>query len=126
MKTLFVNNGGNMTVDTETNEIGSLNSCREAISRIYMIEENMNVIVKNGDKNLILKAEAGDLLVVFYENSFETPAVLVKNKEWKDNIEGYNRKMQKEKEEWAARKAGNSKIVNEEDIPCCDCCESSK
>ena len=115
MKTLFINNGGNMVVDKETNEIGSLDSCREAISRIYMIEEDMDVVVKNGDKSITLKAEADDLLVVFYESSFENPAVLIKSKEWRDNIDGYNKKIQKEKEEWAAKKAAD-------DVPQCDNC----
>lgn len=125
MKKMFISNGNNMVVDTETNEITNLDSCREAISRIYMLDEDIDIIVKkNNGECITLKGSTGDLLIIFYEGLFDNPAVLINSKEWRDNIEGYNRKIQKEKEEWAAKKAGNSELVGE--TPCCDCCESSK
>jgi len=120
MKKMFISNGSNMVVDTETNEITTLDSCREAISRIYMLEENIDIIVKNNNGEYkTLKGSTGDLLIIFYENYFDNPAILINSKEWRDNIEGYNRKIQKDKEEWAAKKAGNSGLVSEN--TCCDC-----
>lgn len=127
MKKMFISNGSNMVVDTETNEITNLDSCREAISRIYMLEEDIDIVVKKNDGEYrTLKGSTGDLLIIFYEGYFDNPAVLINSKEWRDNIEGYNKKIQKEKEEWALRKTGGNNLVSEN--TCCNCenCESSK
>ena len=122
MKTMYIYNGANMVVDTKTQEISSMDSCREAISRIYKIEEDTDIIVKKNDGSYYnLKGSAGDILIVFYENYFENPAVLISSKEWSDNLDGYARKIQKEKEEWAKRNA--DKTVNTNDLGCGDACD---
>ena len=108
MKTMYIANNTNVVFDTEKQEFDNISSEREAISRIYIIPEKMKIVVKNGEKKAEFDAEADDILVTFYESSFDVPAVIVKSKDWLNNIKGYNRKMQEEKERWAKQKASIS------------------
>ena len=105
MKTMYIANNTNVVVDAEKQEFNNISSEREAISRIYIIPEKMKVVVRNGEKNVEFDAEADDILITFYESSFDVPAVIVKSKDWLNNIKGYNRKVQEEKEKWAKQNA---------------------
>lgn len=105
MKTMYIANNTNVVFDTEKQEFDNISSEREAISRIYIVPEKMKVIVKNGEKSVEFDAEADDILITFYESYFDVPAVIVKSKDWLNNIKGYNRKVQEEKEKWAEQKS---------------------
>ena len=104
MKTMYVSDNTNIVVDFDTQVASHLDSKREGISRIYLIPEDMKIIVKKGDKSIELNAEKDDLLITFYENTFTNPAVLVKSTEWINNINEYDAEIQAQKEKWASSK----------------------
>jgi hypothetical protein len=106
MKTMFIREGLNMTVDPETNEIGSVSSAREAIQRIYVAPEPMHVIYQSGSRKEEADVEANDVIVTFYTDEFDKRMIIVKSEEWTKNIEAYNKRM----EDAALKKAAS----------CCD------
>jgi len=115
MKTLFIREGMNMTVDPETNEIGSISSAREAIQRIYVAPEPMHVIYQSGQHREEADVEKNDVIVTFYTDEFDKRMIVVKSEEWTKNIEGYEKRM-----EDARAKAENNCAD-----PCtCDACEA--
>lgn len=104
MKKYIITNDGSIGFDTETEETFNLPSCREAISRIIMVDEPMEIVIDRYGKKYTLSAKKDDIVIMFYEEYFPMPAIVVKNKDWAKNIKDYNKKVQKEKEEWAAKK----------------------
>jgi len=115
MKTLYITQDASAAVDTELNDVFSFPSDREAINRIHLIKEAMHVVIGNGESKEEFDVEPGDILIRFYEDIFPHRAIVVKNAEWKENLEYYNSEMQRQKEEWAKNKANK--------CPCCgDCC----
>ena len=116
MKTMYVSDNTNIVVDLDTQALSHMDSKREGISRIYLIPEDMKVIVKKGENTIELNAEKDDLLITFYENTFSNPAIIVKNSEWVKNINEYDAEMQAQRERWAAEKAATSaKMVADDD-----------
>lgn len=105
MKTMYINNGINMTVDTETNEISSVPSAREAIQRIYVAPEPMHVIYKSGKRKEEADVDKNDVIVTFYTDEFEKQMIVVKSEEWTKNITAYEKRQQEAKEKWAAEHA---------------------
>ena len=121
MKTMYIANNTNIVADLETGEISNMESSREGISRIYLIPENMKVIVKYGEKNIEFDAEKDDLLITFYESTFNKPAVIIKNADWVENIKSYNARIQAECEKWAAEKAATANSISNPDDECESC-----
>ena len=117
MKTMYIGNGNNIIVDKEKDEISHIDPSREAISRIYKIDEDMTILIDRGEKKYTLNAKSGDILVVFYEDTFEHPAVLINSKEWNENINDYNAKQQAKKEAWAKAKAEEDAAKNSKYTP---------
>lgn len=105
MKTMYIREGINMTVDTDTNEIGSIPSAREAIQRIYVSPEPMHVVYQSGKHKEEADVEKNDIVVTFYENEFDRRMIVLKSEEWVSLIDNYEKKMQEQKEKWAAEKA---------------------
>ena len=97
MKTLFIREGMNMTVDPETNEIGSVSSAREAIQRIYVAPEPMHVIYQSGQRREEADVEKNDVIVTFYTDEFDKRMIVVKSEEGTKNIEGYEKRMEEAK-----------------------------
>lgn len=89
MKKFIITTNGSVGFDTETEEIFSLDSKREAISRIWIAEEPMTIIVKRYNKDYTLNAKKNDIIISFYDDTFENPVVVVKSKDWVKNIEAY-------------------------------------
>jgi len=83
-----------MTVDSETNEIGSVSSAREAIQRIYVAPEAMHVIYQSGNRKEEADVEPNDVIVTFYTDEFDKRMIVVKSEEWTKNIEAYNKRME--------------------------------
>lgn len=110
---MFIREGLNMTVDPETNEIGSVSSAREAIQRIYVAPEPMHVIYQSGKRKEEADVEPNDVIVTFYTDEFDKRMIVVKSEEWTKNIEAYNKRM----EEIAAKQ-------NENTCGKCECCEN--
>ena len=112
MKTLFISNNSNIWVDSEENECNTLPTEREAIQRIYLAQEPMHVIYQAGEYKREVDVKKDDLIITFYTDDFENRMIVVKNKDWVNNIKKYNKREQERKEKWAA-----------ENTQCCDCCE---
>lgn len=91
---MFIKEGLNMTVDPETNEIGSVSSAREAIQRIYVAPESMHVIYQSGNRKEEADVETNDVIVTFYTDEFDKRMIVVKSEEWTKNIEAYNKRME--------------------------------
>ena len=91
---MFIKEGLNMTVDPETNEIGSVYSAREAIQRIYVAPEPMHVIYQSGSRKEEADVEANDVIVTFYTDEFDKRMIVVKSEEWTKNIDAYNKRME--------------------------------
>ena len=115
MKTMFIKEGVNMTVDLDTNEVSSIPSAREAIQRIYVAPEPMHVIYQSGKHREEADVEKNDVIVTFYTDEFDKRMIVVKSEEWTKNIEAYNKRM----EEIAAKQNENTCGA----IECPDCGE---
>ena len=115
MKKFIITDNGSVGIDTENENIFSLDTQREAISRIFMAQEPMTITVKKYDKEYELSAKKDDLIISFYDNDFDYPVIIVKSKDWVKNLKNYEKNLQKRKEEWAKNKCEE-----------CDCCEAVK
>lgn len=117
MKYIIKDNSPLIKIDEETLDIDILSTQREAISRIYMIDEPGVLTTEDGDINV----KNGDIIVRFYEQKFPKKVIVVKSKDWKNNLKTYEAILQEEKEAWAIEKSRNSE-------PCmndaCDSCEA--
>lgn len=104
MKTLLVDAG--YMFNPEDMSMQKVESKRESINRIYLVEEDCTVKLDNTSK----EAKAGDLVVIFYEGYFPEKFVVVTCPEWADNIKEYDRIRQEEKERWALKCANESNV----------------
>ena len=104
MKKFIINNQGSVVFDAETEEISSLDSAREGISRIWVMNEPMTIVCQMYGKNYELNAKKGDIVIKFYDDSYPFPVVIAKSKEWTKNLDAYEKAIQKRKEEWAKEK----------------------
>ena len=101
MKTMYIREGFNMTVDLDTNEISSVPSAREAIQRIYVCPEPMHVVYQSGKYKQEADVEKNDIIVTFYTDEFDKRMIVLKSEEWVNLIDNYEKKMQEQKEKWA-------------------------
>jgi ArsR family metal-binding transcriptional regulator len=119
MKTFYISHGSNILIDPETKQCDRVSSERQAIDSIYLAKEPMHVVYGYGEQHRELDVDAGDIIITFYSEDFNTRMLVVNSKEWAENIENYNKKMQEEKERWA-QKDQNKKCTD------CECpCGSS-
>lgn len=112
MKYILKNDTPLVKIEEEALDVDIVPSVREAISRIYLIDEPGVLSTDDGDTNV----KSGDLVIRFYENRFPKKVIVVKSKDWKNNLIAYSDAIQKEKEQWANEKKSSE--------PCCDTCES--
>lgn len=120
MKKFIVNEQGNVLFDTETQEISSIDSAREAISRIWVVEEPMTVVCQTKKAKYELNAKKGDIIIKFYDSDFLFPVVIAKSKDWVKNINTYNEKMRKAMEERFAKKEAD--LSDPVSCECDECC----
>lgn len=118
MKTLYICNNSNILIDTEENTANAIDTQREAIQRIYLAEEPMHVVYGSGEYKREVDVKKDDLIITFYTDDFENRMIVVKSKDWANNLKKYNKRQQELKEKWAAEKG-----CTDEASPCCDCCE---
>ena len=112
MKTLYISGNSNIVIDQENNSCNKLERCRQGIDDIFLIKEPMHVVYGYGEKHHEADVEPNDIVITFYGDEFDTRMIVVKNEDWANNLIAYDKKMQEQKERWAAEK-------------CCDC-ESCK
>lgn len=104
MKTLYISNGSNILIDTEENTANAIDTQREAIQRIYLAEEPMHVVYGSGEYKREADVKKDDLIITFYTDEFENRMIVVKSKDWANNLKKYNKRQQELKEEWALNK----------------------
>lgn len=115
MKTLYLTRGNNILIDIENNTADKLSSARQGIDYIYKVTEPMHIIYQCGEVRKEADAEAGDIIITFYDKVFDNQMIVVKNEDWFNNITNYEKREQEEKLKWAAGKDLD---------PCCDQCEN--
>ena len=104
------NTGSLFKFNTDTEQLNALPTEREAIRSITLIKEP-GVLV-DGDNEINVKS--GDIIVRFYERYFDKNMIVVKSKDWKNNLNAYNTKLEEERNKMLAPKSC-------EDCDCCDC-----
>lgn len=123
MKTLLITKSNYMAcVDPESMNVEDVKYAREAISRIVRIKEDC--LVKSGEKEI--EAKSGDILITFYDQDFPNRFVVVRSKEWVENLDTYEELM----ESYRIKKASNDCDVVNEAPTCCaadasDCCDAA-
>lgn len=117
MKKLYINTSGSIIVDPETDEMSSARVRYPNIRTMYYIEDECDIVAQAGEQKFEAHVVPGDILIQFYRDDKPNRFIIVKNDEWKKNIEEDIVREQKEKEEWAAKQATG-------DTPCCGDCEA--
>ena len=104
-------------IDFNKQTVDMIDSIRCGISDCYIVPEDLEVRYKKDGKYIVTKASKGDVIVTFYREEWViNPVVVVKNKEWKENILAYIKRDE-------ARK--NDAVIDATYSICkeqCDCC----
>ena len=116
MKTLLITKSNYIVcVDPESMNVEDVEFAREAISRIVLLKEDC--LIKSGEKEI--EAKSGDILITFYEKDFPNKFVLVRSEEWTENLDAYEKAMERYRSKNAAEKL--SEMIGET-ADCCDEC----
>lgn len=79
------------TIDTIKPFRGSINDC-------YIAPEDLEIRYRKNGKDVVLKADKGDIIVTFYDEEWVTyPVVVIKNKDWKENVLNFIKKQEAKK-----------------------------
>ena len=113
-KALFITTRGLIELN-ENNEPVGRNTDREGISNIVRIKEPTHIVYNRNEKRIELDAEAGDMVITFYDNSYPNPVIIVHSLEWVENLEAYEAEQQRAREEWAAKHANNCSGENDKE-----------
>lgn len=104
-------------IDFNKQTVDMIDSIRCGISDCYIVPEDLEVRYKKDGKYIVTKASKGDVIVTFYREEWViNPVVVVKNKEWKENILAYIKREE-------ARK--NDAVIDATYSICkepCECC----
>lgn len=120
MKTLYITRGNNIVVDAENNTVDRISCDRTAIDDLYRVKEPMHVIYQRGEYKREADVVPGDLIITFYENDFLHQMIVVKNSDWAETLDVYEKQQQEEKERWAAKQKLEKDLADVQDA----CCES--
>lgn len=107
-------------IDFNKQTVDTIDSIRCGISDCYIVPEDLEVRYKKDGKYIVTKASKGDVIVTFYREEWViNPVVVVKNKEWKENILAYIKREEARKND-AVIDATYS--ICKEPCECCECC----
>ena len=107
-------------IDFNKQTVDLIDSIRCGISDCYIVPEDLEVRYKKDGKYIVTKASKGDVIVTFYREEWViNPVVVVKNKEWKENILAYIKREEARKND-AVIDATYS--ICKEPCECCKCC----
>lgn len=107
-------------IDFNKQTVDMIDSIRCGISDCYIVPEDLEVRYKKDGKYIVTKASKGDVIVTFYREEWViNPVVVVKNKEWKENILAYIKREEARKND-AVIDATYS--ICKEPCECCKCC----
>lgn len=120
MKTLYITRGNNIVVDTENNTVDRISCDRTAIDDLYRVKEPMHVIYQRGEYKREADVVPGDLIITFYENDFLHQMIVVKNSDWVETLDAYEKQQQEEKERWAVGQKKLKDLVEDAPDACCE------
>ena len=121
MKTFYITNGAKaVVIDSERNEASDPKTLFTHIRDMFVAEEPLEIrsTTKNG-KQVITKAEKGDIILTFYSHSLDEDGIsrdpiVIKNAEWKKRV----------REEIAKEAARKEEFRVKANLSCDDeCCE---
>lgn len=105
-------------IDFNKQTVETIAPFRCGIDECYIAPEDMEIRYKKNGKEVVLKADKGDIIVTFYDEDWIIyPVVVIKNKDWKENVLAYIKREEAKK---------NAALVDATYSICrnsCDCCE---
>lgn len=100
------------TLDTEGVVLKRQDSERQGVNSVYIAKEDCTVTYRDA----VAQAEAGDIIVTFYEKDFPMQMIVVKSEDWRKNLEAYNEKQQK----WLEEQARKNSVIGAWSDTCCN------
>ena len=77
-------------IDFNKQTVETIDPFKCSIDSCYIAPEDMEIRYKKNGKDVVLKADKGDIIVTFYDEDWIIyPVVVVKNKDWKENVLPY-------------------------------------
>ena len=108
-------------IDFNKQTVETISPIRCCIDACYIAPEDMEIRYKKNGKYVVLKADKGDIIVTFYDEDWIIyPVVVVKNKDWKENVLAYIKREETKK---------NNAIIDAAYSICkesCECCGQVK
>ena len=109
-------------VDTDTCDITALPTQCRGVDDVYVIPEDSTIVWEDqfSDNNPTkIDVKKDDILITFYESRLGKSFVVIHSDEWLAMLDNYNKRIQEEKESYAAKHC-------KEDWCCGDACPCSK
>jgi len=104
-------------IDFNKQTVETISPFRYCIDECYIAPEDMEIRYKKNGKDVVLKADKGDIIMTFYgEDWIIYPVVVVKNKDWKENVLAYIKREEAKK---------NNAMIDAAYSVCkesCECC----
>lgn len=98
MNTLYITDSSKAMIDENENVLPCIAE-REAIRSIYLLKEETKIVYNKLVSKLdeepkyetnTIYGDPGQLVIIFYENSFKHPVIIVNSELWADNLRSYN------------------------------------
>lgn len=103
MNKIYICDTGVITID-ENNTPKNFKGDRESINRIVLLDEDSEIIYTKKGVSKTITGHKGQIMVQFYEDTFENPVVIVDSDDWKTNLENYRKHEEEMKLKWAQSK----------------------
>lgn len=117
MKTVIVSNSMAVKFDPEAMTVVKLQNDRDFIRNVFLIDEECDITFpSNNDApndQVVMHAKPNDILISFWKEDLPHPCILIKSDEWRENLLGYRKQLQEEKERWAQANKESSDTVGE-------------
>lgn len=85
-------------VDFNKQTIDTITPFRCGIDECYIAPEDLEIRYRKNGKDIVLKADKGDIIMTFYDEDWITyPVVVIKNRDWKENVLNYIKKQEAKK-----------------------------
>lgn len=84
--------------DFSKQTIDTINPFRCGIDECYIAPEDIEIRYRKNGKDIVLKADKGDIIVTFYDEEWTAyPIIVIKNKDWKTNALNYIKEQEAKK-----------------------------
>lgn len=100
MNKIYICDTGIVTID-ENGVPKNFESDREGINRIMLLNDDAEIIYTKKGKSKTVTGSKGQILIQFYEDTFENPVIIVDSEEWRTNLENYRKHEEEIKAKWA-------------------------